>query len=136
MKEKRDEALKLVKIGDKKDPSCKLNEDQSMVSFDGVKPPTTVEVKEVDGGLQVFLISKSGRNFPLSKVISIVEDGGAEVVKSGYTTVGDEVIHTLHAKVQNSYNTLTNFRYMLMSSHIFVNFLFSIFFFFSCRQEL
>ncbi|XP_024973078.1 transcription factor bHLH162-like isoform X2 [Cynara cardunculus var. scolymus] len=96
LKEKRDATSRLLNNGTRNDPSCY---DQPAVSCDGVRLPT-VEVKEFDDGLQVNLTSGSERNFTFSDVVRIVEDGGAEVVKSGYTTVGGKVFYTLHA--QNS----------------------------------
>ncbi|KAJ9559771.1 hypothetical protein OSB04_004931 [Centaurea solstitialis] len=98
LKEKRDEISRLVDNDDRNDRVCC---DQPKVNCIGITLPT-VEIKEFNGGLQVFLTSGLKRNFTFSEVIRIVEDGGAEVVKVGYTTVGEKVFYTLHAQARVS----------------------------------
>ncbi|MFS7910724.1 putative transcription factor bHLH family [Helianthus anomalus] len=89
LKDKRNEALKYV------------NDYPSALSCEGVStPPSTVEVHDLDGGLKVLLISNIEKNISFSEIISIVEEGGAEVVKGGYTIADDKVIYTLHAKAR------------------------------------
>ncbi|KAI3807041.1 hypothetical protein L1987_22961 [Smallanthus sonchifolius] len=100
LKDKRDEALRTVNDDIESNRCCNVKDNRSVVSCEGVSPSSTVEVQELDGGLKVTLISSSRRKVLFSKIISIVEDGGAEVVKGGYTTVGDKVIYTLHAKAR------------------------------------
>lgn len=51
----------------------------------------------------MLLTSNLERKFSLPQVVRIVEDGGGEVVKGGYTIVGDKVIYTIHAKVHCSF---------------------------------
>ncbi|KAI3684529.1 hypothetical protein L6452_33753 [Arctium lappa] len=99
LKEKRDETSRMIDNGGRNNPS---HHDQPHVSYDRVRRRPVVEIKELDGGLQVFLTSNLERNFTFSEVIRIVEDGGAEVVKGGYTTVGEKVIYTLHAQARVS----------------------------------
>lgn len=106
LKAKKDEALRIVNDRGKSDMRWTIKDDQSTVSCDGTSPPSTVEVQEVDGGLKVLLITSLERKVLLSKVISIVEDGGAEVLKAGYTTTCDNVIYTLHAMVGNYFISL------------------------------
>ncbi|KAI3763132.1 hypothetical protein L1987_53582 [Smallanthus sonchifolius] len=100
LKDKRDEALRSANDDTESNRCCNVKDNQSIVSCDSVSPSSTVEVQELDGGLKVILISSSRRKILFSKIYSIVEDGGAEVVKGGYTTVGDKVIYTLHAKAR------------------------------------
>ncbi|XP_071688399.1 transcription factor bHLH162-like isoform X2 [Rutidosis leptorrhynchoides] len=94
MKKKREEALRLVNNDNISDTSYDVRNRQVVVS------QSTIDVKEIEGGSQVFLTTKLEPNFSLSEVIRIVEDGGAEVFKGGYTTLGDKVIYTLHAKAR------------------------------------
>ncbi|KAJ9559776.1 hypothetical protein OSB04_004936 [Centaurea solstitialis] len=61
----------------------------------------TMDIKEFDSGLQGFLTSRLKNNFTFSEVIRIIEDGGVEIVKDGYTTGAEKVFYTLHAQVQN-----------------------------------
>ncbi|KAJ9559593.1 hypothetical protein OSB04_004753 [Centaurea solstitialis] len=97
LKEKRDETSRLVENDGRENRG---HYDQPKVNCDNIMFPT-VEIKEFDGGLQVLLTSnKLKMNFTFSEVIRIVEDGGAEIVKSGYTTVGEKVFYTLHAQVK------------------------------------
>ncbi|PWA66871.1 achaete-scute transcription factor-related protein [Artemisia annua] len=96
LKEKRDQALRLVNNGRNNDASCSIESKQKAVS----SWLPTVEVKEFEGALQVFLTSNFERKFSLPQVVRIVEDGGGEVVKGGYTIVGDKVIYTIHAKAR------------------------------------
>ncbi|KAD6118925.1 hypothetical protein E3N88_10196 [Mikania micrantha] len=70
------------------------------VSCDSVTIPPAMELQELEGGLKVIFISNPERKDLFSKIIGIVEDGGAEVVKGGYATLVDKVIYTIHAKVQ------------------------------------
>nr|GEW72154.1 transcription factor bHLH162-like [Tanacetum cinerariifolium] len=79
LKDKREEALRR-----KNDASCSIDNNQKAAS----SWLPTVEVKEFEGALQVFLTCNLERDFSLSQVFRIVEDGGGEVVKGGYTIVG------------------------------------------------
>ncbi|KAK1427629.1 hypothetical protein QVD17_16320 [Tagetes erecta] len=97
LKVKRDKALSIVNVGGKNNMSCNVKDDESTLSREGTFPLSTVEVQEIDGGLKVLLITGLEGKVLFSEVISIVEDGGAEVIKAGYTTIGDKVIYTLHA---------------------------------------
>ncbi|XP_024973238.1 uncharacterized protein LOC112511742 isoform X2 [Cynara cardunculus var. scolymus] len=97
--EKRIEASRLVNKRDRDNTDYDVRDDQPAVTCDGVRLPT-VEVKEFDDGLQVRLTSRSKRNFTFSDVVRIVEDGGGEVVNGGYTTLGEKVFYTLHAKAR------------------------------------
>ncbi|KAK1427631.1 hypothetical protein QVD17_16322 [Tagetes erecta] len=97
LKGKRDEALKIVNDANKNNVQGDIKDDQSSVSCNDTCLSSTVEIQEVDGGLKVLLITSLEEKILFSKVISIVNDGGAEVVNAGYTTLGDKVIYTLHA---------------------------------------
>ncbi|KAI7743647.1 hypothetical protein M8C21_016143 [Ambrosia artemisiifolia] len=101
LKGKRNEALRYLNGTSKNNPCSNVKDDQLSVRCKGVRTQQSkVEVDDLDGGLKVLLISNSERKIPFSKIISIVEDGGAEVVKGGYTSVDDKVIYTLHAKAR------------------------------------
>ena len=99
LKEKRDQTLRFVNDRRKNAASCSIENKQKAVS----SWLPTVEVKEFEGALQVFLTSNLERKFSLPQVVRIVEDGGGDVVKGGYTIVGDKVIYTIHAKVHCSF---------------------------------
>ncbi|KAK1427627.1 hypothetical protein QVD17_16318 [Tagetes erecta] len=97
LKVKRNEALNIVNVAGKNNTRCNAKDYRPTLSCDVVNPSSTVEVQEVDGGLKVHLITSLEGKVLFSEVISIVEDGGAKVVKGGYTTIGDKIIYTLHA---------------------------------------
>ncbi|XP_076933263.1 transcription factor bHLH162-like [Bidens hawaiensis] len=105
LKNKRNEALRSA--NQKSNPLCNVTDDWSTWSCGGATistPPTlpsTLEVQDLDGGLKVLLIVGLERKILFPEIINIVEEGGAEVVKGGYTTIDDKVIYTLHAKVRN-----------------------------------
>uniref|UniRef100_A0A5B6ZJP9 BHLH domain-containing protein n=1 Tax=Davidia involucrata TaxID=16924 RepID=A0A5B6ZJP9_DAVIN len=67
----------------------------------GVSLPL-VELRDLGSSVEVLLISGLKKNFMLYEVISILEEEGAEVVSASFSTVGDKVFHTLHAKVKVS----------------------------------
>nr|XP_043636871.1 uncharacterized protein LOC122607866 [Erigeron canadensis] len=105
LKDRRDETSRLVNDGSKNEQGrcCNteiLGNNNNIPSRDDIIKLDTVEVKELDNGLQVILTSNSVWNYSFSKVMSIVEDAGAEVVKGGYATVGDKVVYTLHAEAK------------------------------------
>ncbi|KAL2243957.1 UNVERIFIED_CONTAM: Transcription factor [Sesamum indicum] len=56
--------------------------------------------------LEVVLISGLTRNFSLHKVVSILEDEGAEVNTVNLSTIGDKVFHTIHAQVDLRFNCI------------------------------
>ncbi|XP_076951106.1 transcription factor bHLH162-like [Bidens hawaiensis] len=106
LKHKRNEALRSA--NEKGNPLCNvtLADEWSTLSCGGAivsTPPTspsTLEVHDLDGGLKVLLIIGLERKISFPEIINIVEEGGAEVVKGGYTTIDDKVIYTLHAKAR------------------------------------
>ncbi|KAH7865476.1 hypothetical protein Vadar_007186 [Vaccinium darrowii] len=62
-----------------------------------------IELREhLGSSLEVVLITGLKKNFMMYEVIGVMEDEGAEVVSARFSTVGDEVFHTLHAKVKVS----------------------------------
>lgn len=58
-----------------------------------------LKIKDLGCDLEVVLISGLNKKFMLHQVISIVEDGGAQVVSVNLATVGDKIFHTLLAQV-------------------------------------
>ncbi|XP_059642167.1 transcription factor bHLH162-like [Cornus florida] len=61
-----------------------------------------VELRDLGSSIEVVLISGLEKNFLLYEVISILEEEETEVVSASFSTVGDKVFHTLHAKVKVS----------------------------------
>lgn len=64
----------------------------------GFKSPT-FELRDLGSSIEVVIVSGVQRNFYLYEAISILEEEGAEVVNASFSTVGDQVFHTLHAQV-------------------------------------
>ncbi|KAA8540832.1 hypothetical protein F0562_024795 [Nyssa sinensis] len=61
-----------------------------------------VELRDLGSSVEVLLISGLKKNFMLYEIISVLEEEGAEVVSASFSTVGDQVFHTLHAQVKVS----------------------------------
>ncbi|KAJ9559595.1 hypothetical protein OSB04_004755 [Centaurea solstitialis] len=78
-----------------------VEDDSTMINSDGVRLPI-LKINESDTGLQVNLIGRSKRKLVFYEVIRIIEEGGAEVVHAGYTTIDQKVYYTLHAQAKIS----------------------------------
>ncbi|XP_048500337.1 transcription factor bHLH168-like [Beta vulgaris subsp. vulgaris] len=61
-----------------------------------------IDVKDLGSSLEVQLVMTLEDNIMLHEVIRILEEEGAEVVNATFSTSGNKVIHTLHAKVRNA----------------------------------
>ncbi|KMT10566.1 hypothetical protein BVRB_5g116890 isoform A [Beta vulgaris subsp. vulgaris] len=61
-----------------------------------------VEVKDLGSSLAVQLVIEQGYDIKLHEIIRVLEDEGAEVVNATYSTSGNNIIHTLHAKARSS----------------------------------
>ncbi|KAL2936098.1 hypothetical protein RDABS01_019216 [Bienertia sinuspersici] len=62
-----------------------------------------IKVKEMGTSLEIQLVMGEGQNnIMLHQIITILEEEGAEVVNASYTTSGNHVTHTLHAKARSS----------------------------------
>ncbi|XP_057772712.1 transcription factor bHLH162-like [Salvia miltiorrhiza] len=59
-----------------------------------------LKIKDLGCDLEVLLISGLKKKFTLHQIITILEDGGAQVVSLNLATVGDKIFHTLLAKVK------------------------------------
>ncbi|KAG6422201.1 hypothetical protein SASPL_118765 [Salvia splendens] len=59
-----------------------------------------VTVKELGFGVEVMLISGLNKNFMLSQVISVIEQEAAQVLSINMSSVGESIIHTIHAQVK------------------------------------
>ncbi|KAJ8771850.1 hypothetical protein K2173_027027 [Erythroxylum novogranatense] len=68
----------------------------------GLRVLPVVELKDLGSSIEVVLISGLNKNFMLYEAISILQEEGAEVVSASFSSVGDKVFHTLHAKVKIS----------------------------------
>ncbi|KAJ9559594.1 hypothetical protein OSB04_004754 [Centaurea solstitialis] len=95
LKEKKGEASRLH------NPNSSNFEDDSTMICSGVRMPI-LKINESDASLQVNLITGTKKNFPFYEVIRIIEEGGAEVVNAGYTTINQKVYYTLHAQAKIS----------------------------------
>ena len=64
-----------------------------------------IDLKDTGSIIELSLTSGLHKNFMFSEVISILQEEGAEVVSSSFSTVGDKVFHSIHAQVlvYNSY---------------------------------
>ncbi|XP_048500336.2 transcription factor bHLH167-like [Beta vulgaris subsp. vulgaris] len=58
-----------------------------------------IDVKDLGSSLEVQLVMALEGNIMLHEVIRVLEEEGAEVVNATFSTSGNKVIHTLHAKV-------------------------------------
>ncbi|XP_021719043.1 uncharacterized protein LOC110686745 [Chenopodium quinoa] len=60
-------------------------------------------MKELGCGLEVQLVVQRGeRDIKLHEVIRVLEEKGAEVVNATFSTSGNNVFHTLHARARSS----------------------------------
>ncbi|KAL2515776.1 basic helix-loop-helix (bHLH) DNA-binding superfamily protein [Forsythia ovata] len=66
-------------------------------SVSGLKLPI-LRFRDLGCSFEVVLISEHKKKFTLYQVISILEDGGAEVVTASLSNIGDIVFLTLHAQ--------------------------------------
>ncbi|KAH6781501.1 hypothetical protein C2S52_001768 [Perilla frutescens var. hirtella] len=80
---------------------------KSGVSNNGVENAANMELPIVTindlgcDNLEVVLISGLNKKVKLHQIISILEDGGAQVVTVNISTVGHKIFHTLHSQVIN-----------------------------------
>ena len=67
-----------------------------------------VQVSEMDSNLEVNLIIRaSNKKIELSRVLSIIEQGGAEIINYSLSCMGQNTHYTIHAQV---FQTLRIFR--------------------------
>ena len=67
-----------------------------------------VQVSEMDSNLEVNLIIRaSNKKIELSRVLSIIEQGGAEIKNYSLSCIGQDTHYTIHAQV---FQTLRMFR--------------------------
>ena len=78
-----------------------------------------IKLSESDSCIEVMLISGVSKNFMFYEVISVLEEEGAEVVSANFSTVGDKVFHTVHAKVITCSCT-----YLLTDIYLFMDILY------------
>ena len=59
-----------------------------------------VQVSEIDSNLEVNLIIKaSNKRIELLRVLSIIEQGGAEIINYSLSSMGQNTHYTIHAQV-------------------------------------
>ncbi|XP_048500339.1 transcription factor bHLH168-like [Beta vulgaris subsp. vulgaris] len=61
-----------------------------------------IDIKDIGSILEVQLVMALEDNIMLHEVIRVLEEEGAEVVNATFSTSGNKVIHTLHAKARNA----------------------------------
>ncbi|KAK7291638.1 hypothetical protein RIF29_06945 [Crotalaria pallida] len=94
LKRKKEKALAILR-------PTQNNNNNNMIFYGGTNL-AVLEVRDLGSAIEVMLISGMNKNFMLYEVISVIEEEGAEVVTSNYSTVGDKIFYTLHAKVKIS----------------------------------
>jgi len=57
-----------------------------------------IDLRENGSSIEVILITGLQKNFMLSEVLSILQEG-AEVVGASFSAVGDKLFHTIHSQV-------------------------------------
>ncbi|XP_021734138.1 uncharacterized protein LOC110700863 [Chenopodium quinoa] len=72
--------------------------DTTMMTNSGLLP-TSIEVKDLGSVIEVQLVVQQDRDIKLHEVIRVLEEEGAEVVNATFSTHGNYVLHTLHARV-------------------------------------
>ncbi|XP_040986520.1 transcription factor bHLH162-like [Juglans microcarpa x Juglans regia] len=60
-----------------------------------------VDLRDLGSSIEVILISGLQKNF-MYEVTCILQEEGAEVVSSSFSTVGDKIFHTVHAQAKIS----------------------------------
>lgn len=75
-----------------------------------------VDIRELDSGLDLTVISGENKNFTLYKIVSILEEEGAEVVSASVSKVGDKFFHSIHTQVINHMNNYHCYNYTLKLS--------------------
>jgi hypothetical protein len=88
--ERRKEQAKAMSLGS--------NNDMIDTVKNGSKLPI-IDLRDMGSSIEVILITGLQKNFLLSEVISILQEEGAEVVSSSFSSMGDTVFHTIHAQV-------------------------------------
>ncbi|KAK6153309.1 hypothetical protein DH2020_012948 [Rehmannia glutinosa] len=69
------------------------------VTMEGSKLPI-LKIRDLNSSLEVVLISGIWKKLRLDQVISIIEEGGAQVVTVSLSNIGDKIFHTIHAQVK------------------------------------
>ncbi|XP_062170070.1 transcription factor bHLH162-like [Alnus glutinosa] len=77
------------------------NNDMIDTVKNGSKLPI-IDLRDMGSSIEVILITGVQKNFLLSEVISILQEEGADVVSSSFSSMGDKVFHTIHAQVKIS----------------------------------
>ncbi|KAF6157364.1 hypothetical protein GIB67_004302 [Kingdonia uniflora] len=67
----------------------------------GLRLPV-LELREMGSTLEVILINGVSENLLFYRVISVLEEEGAEVGNASFSIVGDKVFHTFHSQVIKS----------------------------------
>lgn len=78
--------------------SSSSNNDATMAANSRLLP--IIEIKELGCNLEVQLVMDFENNIMLHEVIRVLEEEGAEVVNATSSTSGNNIVHTLHAKVR------------------------------------
>lgn len=88
------------KLEGRKEEAMSLGNSNKMIDTMkiGSKWPV-IDLRDMGSSIEVSLISGLHKNFMFSEVISILQEEGAEVVSSSFSTVGDKVFHSIHAQV-------------------------------------
>ncbi|XP_021719042.1 transcription factor bHLH168-like [Chenopodium quinoa] len=66
------------------------------------KEQLMIEVKDLGSVIEVQLVVQQDRDIKLHEVIRVLEEEGAEVVNATFSTSGNYILHTLHARARNT----------------------------------
>jgi UTP:GlnB (protein PII) uridylyltransferase len=66
-------------------------------------PVPVIEVRSEDTNLEVILVSGLHNRFELHRVLSILDQEGADVKSANISVVGDKVFYTIHSQVSCIY---------------------------------
>ncbi|XP_021734140.1 transcription factor bHLH167-like [Chenopodium quinoa] len=75
--------------------------DQLMTNNSGLIT-TSIELKDLGSVIEVQIVVQRDCEIKLHEVIRVLEEEGAEVVNATFSTHGNYVLHTLHARAQSS----------------------------------
>ncbi|XP_021734139.1 uncharacterized protein LOC110700864 [Chenopodium quinoa] len=73
--------------------------DTTMMTNNSGLIPTSIEVKDLGSVIEVQIVVQRDCEIKLHEVIRVLEEEGAEVVDATFSTHGNYVLHTLHARV-------------------------------------
>ncbi|GER53162.1 basic helix-loop-helix (bHLH) DNA-bindingsuperfamily protein [Striga asiatica] len=92
---------KIENLKKKKQEMMMAHHTKTIIGSSSTNFPPTMEIVESGSGssLEVVLITGPTQNFVVGQVIGILEEEGAQVVNSWFSSVGERIYHTFQAQV-------------------------------------